>query len=122
MKAVVAADAHFESATEPIPHPVLRVTNQAGAACSVWGNPRYTPAETGRQLDVRYVVRGPAGLGAEPSPPVLLLQPGQTATAAIGYDKATASCSSYLLRIGLTNGLDLGARKAPGCGNLVSYP
>jgi Protein of unknown function (DUF4232) len=121
----LAADLTLQwtEANEPTPHQVLRLTNQGSKACAVWGNPRYTPISTHRHVGVRYVVRGPAGgLGGEPAPPALLLQPGRSAYAAIGYDPMTTPCYDYSVHIVLANGVDLGTRDSAGCGDLVSYP
>jgi Protein of unknown function (DUF4232) len=113
----------FGLANEPTPHQVLRLTNQSSKACAMWGNPRYTPVATHRHVGVRYVVRGPAGgLGGEPAPPVLLLQPGHSAYAAIGYDPMSTPCYDYSVHTVLANGVDLGTRDSGGCGDLVSYP
>ena len=74
-------------ANEPTAHEVLRLTNHSGKACAVWGNPRYHQTAGPQEVSFPSVLRGPAGgLASEPSAPPLLLQPGQTASAAIGSE------------------------------------
>lgn len=111
-------------ANEPTMHEVLRLTNHSHKACAVWGNPQYSWTDKAHAGTARSVVRGPAGglaAGVLAAPP-LLLQPGDTASAAIGSDATTAgelNCSP--LTASLANGVRLGELGFDGC-HLVSYP
>lgn len=113
-------------ANEPTLHEVLRLTNHSGKACAVWGNPRYSWADKAHAGTVRSVVRGPAG-GLAPgvlAAPPLVLQPGETASAAIGVDPQNPgdyNCPVSALNATLANGVRLGQQDWDAC-HVVSYP
>jgi uncharacterized protein DUF4232 len=110
-------------ASEPTPHFVLRLTNHSGKACAVWGNPRYRQVGGTKPVTQQSVLRGPAGgLANEPSAPPLLLQPGETASAAIGTDPSvTGGCGVSDFTVALPNGVQLGSAHYSAC-SVVSYP
>jgi len=114
------------SANEPTIHEVLRLTNHSGKACAVWGNPRYSWADKAHAGTARSVVRGPAGglAAGQLAAPPLLLQPGETASAAIAADSqgpADFNCPLSPLSATLANGVRLGTLDWNTC-HLVSYP
>jgi len=110
-------------AYEPKQHQAMQLTNHSAKACAVWGNPRYLQATSNGPVTSRSVLRGPiGGLADEPSAPPLVLQPGQTASSAIG-GKPVASCPTAGISAVLPNGVNLGALPSNPClGDVVSYP
>jgi Protein of unknown function (DUF4232) len=110
-------------ASEPTPHFVLQLTNHGGKACAVWGNPRYRQVGGTTPVKFSSVLRGPAGgLAGEPSAAPLLLQPGQSAYSAIGYDpSAPGGCAVEDTAAALANGVQLGNVHYVAC-SVVSYP